>query len=348
MSGRTITDTIKVAATFAGTIIGAGFASGQELLTFFVVYGSMGLAGILLAGCLFSWLGSRIVELGHRTHAAGYHQLLYYVCGKKVGVVLDSIIGIFLFAVLAIMLAGAGTVSRESLQLPFGTGAGALALLLVATVLRGVSGITTANLIATPVLAIAIIGISVYSLSYHDFDTASLFLLPDKAAVRPAPHWIVASILYVSYNLVMGSTVLAPLGAATPQRKARLYGSIAGGMLLAFLAFLGSMAIMLHCPDIFDEEIPMLYISEAQHSLHGAVYTGIFVISMFTTALASLYGCATKIHAVTRLQYPVCVLLIIILALLCSHVGFSSLISLLFPLFGYGTLWFLFRLIFVK
>jgi len=34
--------TFKVAATYIGTVVGAGFASGQEMLQFFAVFGLKG------------------------------------------------------------------------------------------------------------------------------------------------------------------------------------------------------------------------------------------------------------------------------------------------------------------
>ncbi len=43
----------KIAATYIGTIVGAGFASGQEVLQFFGVFGIKGLWGLLLATALF-------------------------------------------------------------------------------------------------------------------------------------------------------------------------------------------------------------------------------------------------------------------------------------------------------
>ncbi len=347
MHGHSVLAAIRVAATFAGTIIGAGFASGQELLQFFVVYGGIGLAGIAFAGALFAWLGCRVLELGHRLNATGYHQLLYHVCGKRVGLFLDMIIATFLFSVLTIMLAGAGTVFRDSFELPFIVGVGLLALLVTLIALRGVAGITSANMITTPILSIAIIATSIYSLAYHDFQLDFIHI-PANQESFPAPHWLLSSMLYVSYNLVMGTTVLAPLGAVTHSRFSRQLGSILGGAILAILGCLVSIAVMLHYPSIMAEEIPMLYISSIQHCISGNVYTAMFMIAMFTTALASLYGCASKLATVSGLKFKYCVLIIIVISLLCSQIGFSSLINLLFPIFGYATLWFLIRLIFCR
>ena len=46
VKGNRVT-TFKVAATYIGTVIGAGFASGQEILQFFSVFGNMGILGLI-------------------------------------------------------------------------------------------------------------------------------------------------------------------------------------------------------------------------------------------------------------------------------------------------------------
>lgn len=43
----------KIAATYIGTIVGAGFASGQEVLQYFVSYGIVGVIGIIISTFLF-------------------------------------------------------------------------------------------------------------------------------------------------------------------------------------------------------------------------------------------------------------------------------------------------------
>lgn len=43
----------QVAAAYVGTMIGAGFASGQELMQFFVRFGIKGIWGALVTGFFF-------------------------------------------------------------------------------------------------------------------------------------------------------------------------------------------------------------------------------------------------------------------------------------------------------
>lgn len=347
MTAGTTLHIARIAATYAGTIMGAGFASGQELTQFFVVYGSMGLAGLFVTGCLFCWLGAHILELSYKIKATSYHQLLYYVCGKRIGLLLDIIIALFLFGVLTIMLAGAGTLCQDTFNLPYALGPAIMAVCLTITTLYGLQGITTANIIITPLLTITILVIGLYSLSHHQLNVLLLHL-PPQTTDLPAPHWLLASLLYLSYNLVMSAAVLAPLGASIPQRPARILGSIAGGLLLMLLAGLITVVVMIHYPKSLDYEIPMLYIAGSQHILHQTGFIIVFVTAIYTTGLASLYGCATKLTAATRFSTKRSLVILISLSLVFSNIGFADLIAIIFPIFGYATLWFTCKLLYLS
>lgn len=343
MQNRTAWATVRVAATYAGTVIGAGFASGQEIAQFFVVFGPPGLLGILVAGILFALLGSRLMELAFRLKATAYHQVIYHLCGRRIGLVLDAVTALFLLASLAIMLAGAATVFRDYFHIPYLAGLAVAALAVAVTVLFGVGGVTAANLVVTPLLVVTILSISLHSFVHHNFDTA-LLTAAAPGIDPPAPHWLLSALLYVSYNLVVGSTVLVPLGSATPRRRVRLLGGLGGGLALGFLATFLALVVMIHYPDIMRYEVPILQLASSQHVWSSIIYAAALLAAMYTTAIASLYGCVTKIEATTGVKPVAAVTAITLVALLCSQIGFASLIKLLFPLFGYATLYFTVRL----
>lgn len=177
---------IRVAATFAGTIIGAGFASGQEIAQFFASYGPPGLAGIVVASLLFAWLGGGLLELSHRLRATAYPQVIYHLCGRRLGLVIDLVTAVFLFVALAVMLAGAATVLRDYFGVPYLDGLIGAGLVVILTVLCDIRGITAANLVVTPLLILSILGVSAYSLSYHEFDVS--LLMSDPETVKPPRH----------------------------------------------------------------------------------------------------------------------------------------------------------------
>jgi uncharacterized membrane protein YkvI len=343
MKVRQIIDVAKIAATFVGTVVGAGFASGQELLQFFVSYGGIGFFGVLVTGVLFAWLGSQLLRLGYQLRATGYHEIIYHLCGYRVGKILDNLIAFFLFGGLVIMLAGVGTVFRDFLDMSYTTGIGFLAAAIFITVLFGVKGIASANLIVTPLLTVFTVMIGVNALTYHGIDLSLLNLEP-QPSLQPAPHWLLACLLYVSYNLVLGATVLGPLGAQIQSPRVRWLGGMIGGGILTILAGFISLVITLHYPDVLQYEVPMLYVSGIQQTWSHYAYAFTVVKAMYSTALASLFGCATKLETAAGLTFNASIAMVMIASLICSQFGFANLIGALYPLFGYVSLYFIFQL----
>lgn len=331
----------KIAFTFAGTLIGAGFASGQELLQFFITYGSFGFAGILFAGLLFAWLSYRLLSLSYRFQFRSYTELIRFLCGKKIGACFECAVFLFLFTVLVVMLAAAGSVAETLFSLPALFGRGLLSLAVLGAAARGVHGIAKINFCATPFLVAVITLVSLSSLQHHDF-SAELFFAAAQYAQQPAPHWLLSCALYVGYNLVLGIAVLVPLGRETPSAAGRKYGSLLGGMLLASLSFLIVGTLLIHSPALLAEPIPMLTVSCSQNDLHAFLYATAFILALFTTSSSCLYGCAAKLS--TTVPLPLSLPLITLAALACSGIGFERLIALAFPIFGYASLWLLIRL----
>ena len=51
---------LKMGSAFIGIIVGAGFASGQEILQYFTSFGYMGMAAAVISTALFAYLGHDI------------------------------------------------------------------------------------------------------------------------------------------------------------------------------------------------------------------------------------------------------------------------------------------------
>lgn len=252
---------------------------------------------------------------------------------------LDGAASLFLFGTLAIMLAGIAAIFRDQLGWPYPAGLALAAALVYLTVLRGVRGVAAANSLVTPLLLAVIVAVCLYSFAYHGFDPAALNT-EATAARQPAPHWLLACLLYVSYNLMVGSTVLVPLGAAVPSRSARRRGGIMGGCLLGGLAAFLAVAVMLHHPAAQTAEIPLLAVADQQHPICSAAYSAILLAAMYTTALGTMFGCSSKLKAATGFHPAAGNLLVISLAAVCGQAGFANLVGLVFPVFGAATLCF--------
>lgn len=339
-----ITAAAKIAAAYVGTVIGAGFASGQELMQFFACYGVWGLLGVVISGWGFACLGGYVVNIGYDLGSTGYYQILYHVCGKRIGAVLDSCTVVFLFGGLCVMLAGTGAVAQDFWDLPYLAGVTAMAVMLLLTTARGVDCIATANLVIIPLLILTTLGIGIYSYRYHG---RTEFLQSLRQIAQPvfSLHWFGSSMQYLSYNLVLGATMLAPLGRMTAKKNVRLAGSWSGGILLGALSLWITLLILTHYDQLASSEVPMLTLSDLQHPWNHLLYGGVLLGAMYTTAAASLYGTAEKLAHHLNLSLSTAIAYILPAALLFSQFGFSRLISILYPIFGFLSCWFTFRLI---
>lgn len=344
MGRRDYFDIAKIAAAYVGTVIGAGFASGQELLQFFAQYGIWGYLGVAVATWGFAQLGSYILDLGYRLGATGYYQILYHICGKRIGAALDGCTILFLFGGLCIMLAGTGTVTRDFMGLPYAAGLGIMAVILLITTIFGVNCIALANLIVIPLLVITTICIGIYSISYHGV-AESLRNFLDVPRPPFTLHWFGSSMMYLSYNLVLGATILAPLGRLSCIKKVRQAGGWAGGVLLGLLSFWITALILMHFDHVSNSEVPMLTLTHIQHPWSYWLYASVLLGAMYTTALASLYGTAEKLSHGLGWSLRKAIVLILLASLLFSQFGFARLISILYPMFGFLSCWFTLRLI---
>ncbi|HHY92652.1 MAG TPA: hypothetical protein GX511_04870, partial [Firmicutes bacterium] len=217
-----------IAATYVGTVVGAGFASGQEVLQFFSAFGAWGLLGIVVATALFVFFGLAIMELGHKVKAKSHLPVIQAAGGRWAGSALDLIITFFLFGALVSMAAGSGAIFVEQFGLPALAGSLLLLGLTLATVVLGISRVIDSISFVAPILLTSVLGLSfitilsqpqglVANLAWHD---------PAKTAV---PYWPLAALLYTSYNLILSVAVLAPLGALSRTAALR-QGALWGGL----------------------------------------------------------------------------------------------------------------------
>lgn len=328
-----------VAATFVGTVVGAGFASGQEILKFFSHFGLGGITGIIFSGLLFSISGTLVMYLGSKLGASSFAEVVWLVCGKRLGLLMDALLVLFLFGTLSVMLAGAGAVFFQQWGLPFWLGTSTTLAVTVLTVLFGLKGIIRANSLVVPLMVFFCMMVTLPTISLERLQYSLTGFAP--AGEGAAPHWLLSALLYVSYNITLSLSVLGPLGREIKHRSSLFWGGILGALGLGMLAMLINIAILCHYPDSAEFEIPSLFV--AGHTVPAVQFAFSFVLwaEIFTTVIGTVYGLATRISASTGLNYNLLTVILMMMALVLSQFGFSGLVGTVYPLFGLISLVFL-------
>lgn len=340
--------TLKVAATYIGTIVGAGFATGQEVLQFFSKFGAWGLAGLILTTIMFIVFGYIIIDLGKKLNARSHLEIIRYSGGRIIGTIIDAIITLFLFGALTAMIAGTGALFTQQFHLQSWIGNIIMALLTAVTVLTGINGVINSISYIVPFLLVVVVGTSIYSIVNVPPDlTASAVNAGDNGLIS---NWLLAAVLYISYNTVISIAVLGPLGAEARSRKAIRNGAILGGIGLGIGSIMIYLALSGHIQNIQKLEVPMLYIAGSISSVVQIIYAVVLIAEVYTTAVGSLYGFASRITDMSKnpRKGRIVVIAATLIALVASRFGFSSLVKYLYPIVGYGGIVLLGCLIYVE
>ncbi|MEW5953071.1 MAG: hypothetical protein AB1815_04845 [Bacillota bacterium] len=334
----------KVVATYIGAVIGAGFASGQEIMQFFIVFGPAGMWGVILATILFAYLGALIMFLAVRFRCTNYRELFNYLLGPAASKIMDGLSLLMLAGGLGVMLAGSGAVFSEQLGLPSWSGSVATAALTCLVVTGSLQGVLMANVILVPVKIVVIIFVTLAALFFHGTPSGPLPVEAPGPVV--AGNWIWSAVLYVSYNMIVPVAVLSSLGRSITPMVA-VWGGVWGGIGLGIAAGLITLAGLAFYPMVLLYEIPLLYI--AGHLGEG-IRIGLSVLiwlAILTTAIANAHGFASRLAPELGVRYRIVGLAIVGASFSLSGLDFSFLVSTIYPLFGYAGLILLAALIMV-
>jgi uncharacterized membrane protein YkvI len=320
---------LKIAAVFIGTVVGAGLASGQEIIQFFTVYGKNGIPGIILCGILYAVIGMLTVDMSYRCNAASYRDLIYLSCGRYLGWVVDALTTLFLFGGTCIILAGSGSIFKEFLGLPFITGILVMGLVTAAVVFNSTEGLIFINSIIVPFMIVIILIISYIVISGVPSASASVASSP---MIRK--DWLSSTLVYTAFNLLCATGVLSPMTRDIKKSKAVFAGAALGALGLLVLTLLINIVLTLNQPEALKYSIPMLYVAGTLGKGLGFALSIAIWLEMFSTIVSDVYSIAKKMKASFNLDYNLSIVLVLMAALPFTKIGFENLIRILYPAFG--------------
>lgn len=316
---------------YLGAVVGAGFASGQEIVQFFVAYGSPGLTGALVATLLFASMGGLLLYLSHRYRVSNYQDLLSRVIGERVSPVIDIMLAVFLFLGISTMFSASGAVFYEHLYLPKKAGILAAYLLVVILLLAGRRGLIYSFNLLVPIKLVLLLIISTYAAVFVDDTQVEVFTA--YLSSQSGQLWGLACVLYVAYNFALAMVVLTEY-QSVGQRRDGIIGAVWGGLVLGLLVVLNYLALSRFLPVVMHYQVPMLFVAGQISITTKYIYTVVLWLGILTTAIANTYGFAQRMAKFSGFSYAICLILCSTLALPLSMQSFSTLVGRIYPIFG--------------
>jgi len=322
-------DTFKIASIYIGTVIGAGFASGREIIDFFAVYGVKGILGMIISGFLFSFIGAFILSKVYEHNINSSGEMINFVFGDKLGFVVETIILFSLFIGFCIMLAGSGAIFEEQFGISKNIGISTMAILCFIIFLSGIKGFSIINSILVPILILGIVFLG----SNVILKEGLMFSNFEGLDVTNKGNFITSSFLYVSFNSLLLIVVLSSLLPIIPNKNVAVSSGILGGIVLGILGCNILIPLLILYTQIYDFAIPMLKICEYESSKYVHIFSFVLWIAMFTTAIANGYS---FIENVTKKKDKKFIsFLFCLISIPLANLGFSELVTTMYPIFGY-------------
>ncbi|MBM7704704.1 amino acid/polyamine transporter II [Metabacillus iocasae] len=321
--------TLQVAATYIGTVVGAGFATGKEIVQFFTKYGSVGLVGILISGFFFIWLGSKMMLMANEIKADSYQELNNYLFGSMVGKVVNVFTMIILFGITSVMLASTGAIAHEQLGLWPQLGMVLTMLLAYISIMKGIEGIMIVNSLVVPMmLTFSVIIIFPYLQHIPFLHVSSIHLVTTDYS------WALSPFLYIAFNLAMSQAVLVPLGSEIKDETVIKRGALLGGIGLTFMMIATHLALS-NVPYTFQLEIPMSEVIKDVAVWVNWLFLLVIFGEIFTTLIGNVFGMARQVKSVLRISEHKAFMIILLLCFTVGQIGYGKLLEVLYPLFGY-------------
>lgn len=149
---------LKVVFVIIGTLIGAGFASGQEIYIFFFSFGIKGIFGIFISSSLIGITIYKTLKIIEKNNIKNYKEFLdYLIKSKKLKEIINIVVNIFILASFYIMIAGFGAYLEQEFKLNSIIGSGILAILCLFIFKANIKGLVKANEILIPILILIVI-----------------------------------------------------------------------------------------------------------------------------------------------------------------------------------------------
>lgn len=328
---KAINTIFQIAAVFIGTIVGAGLASGQEITQFFTIFGYKSFLGLVVCMLMYICISCIIIDLSIKYRLNSYKELITLVSSGFWGTFINIVISFFMISGASIILAGSGALIHQYFGISKWIGILIMLTAAIITLLRDTKGLIEINAFIVPSLLIVITGIFIL---YMHFSADTITINNILNLPYAKNYWLLSSVIYASFNILSFSGVIVPFSREMPNKKLLCIGVILGALGLTILSFMLNFMLLFNTPYIFKYDIPLLYIAHRFGRFIQFALLLIIWLEMFSTEVSNIYSIGKTIEKTFNIKYNKAVILILMVAIPISQIGFKQLINYLYPAFG--------------
>ena len=354
---------LTITMVIIGSIIGAGFASGQEINSFFYRYGIIGILGIIISIFLISLIIYKVFLIIKKENINTYKNFLENIFENKninkkiiqeknnkkiinkknklkinnkklnknkylnISNITNIIINIFLIISFFIMIAGFGAYFEQEYKISAILGSSILAVICLIIFMKNIEGLLKINKYLIPILIIFMIIIGI-----KNINNLNIIEINNEKIINNFLPSILSGIIYASYNIILLIPVLITLKNKIKKNNIFLI-SFFSGIILFILSLIIYFLLFNIKININQIEMPAVYCVGKYFPEFKKIYEFIIVISILTTAISEGISILENMCK-SKKSYTQFAVILCITSVFFSKIGFSNLINLLYPIFG--------------
>lgn len=335
---------LKISFIYISSILGAGFATGHELVTFFAVYSNIGIFTFLLSCVVVGLFASGVLYSIDKIKPISYSQLLRKIYGNKLGKFMELLNIMFMFVLFSAMLSGGGNVlasifnhdSTKNFQSLEHIHTIMFSIFIIFTLIICNDNLLKVNNILCPIILIGGIFIGCINIPSNYFSSNYIYNnnFSNKNFIIYIIPSSIACIIYSSYNLITTIAILYTFSKRNINKMVIKYTGVVSGILIFLSGIFLLIALISNINLVYDKELPILFL--VQNNIYlKIIYETILLIAIFTTAISNGFALLDIFINKLNLSKKWIILIISILGVGFAMIGFSNIVDIVYPIFGY-------------
>ena len=343
---------IIIGGAFIGLLIGSGFTTGQEIMQYFVSFGTGGYAAIVMMFVLFCYVGISFVVVGNEQKFEEPKNIYQYYCGKYIGTFFDWFSVVFLFMSFWVMVAGAGAAVNQSFGIPNWIGGALMGTLTLITLFFGFNKLvdivgSIGPVVSVLAILLGIAGIMMNPGGLSTFAEQVPSLVEKGTIMQAGNNWFMACASYVGFCMMWLAVFMTNMGATANSKKEGIYGTIFGASLYSLAVLLLMFGLSANLIEVAGAQIPTLILAKKITPALAFIYTIIVFTEIYTTAGPLLWTPVKRIAPDEKSnRYRIVLLVLGIIGIIVGlNIPFDKLINVVYVINGYVGFMLLFLMI---
>lgn len=306
-----------------GTIIGAGFCSGKEIVTYFAKYGFSSLFFVPMLLVLYYFIFKLFLSFGLQENCNSINEINKKVFGKATNILNFLLFFIYLIFTSA-MFAGIFHIGQN-----FNNYFGYFLLLFsfilsYILLLKPFSILKKINSILIPILIVLMLVLCVFGI----FNGSSVNF---NIQLNNSFLMFFNPIIYACQGLAIAYYILVKAGENLTKKQVK-NSSFFVALTLCFVQSLIIVVVNIN-PTLLNSAMPMLSLAFAMGFPFDALYFVLLYIAILTTLLSTSRSLFSLV-ALKIKNSKVCAFVVLLLALILSFFGFDKIVNYFYPIIG--------------